>query len=184
MYEVAGRGKPHQLRSLTPRTPSVQPEPTPQGRRHWCRLTEKYCTRTAIPFQNVPLSPRYVPPPFSLVPSSFRLFLLLSFSLCLPPRARLPSRLLPRSQIFSLPPIRPAHPRPSLHRPIPNVVLPVPGQANNFSRRAPSFARTLRRFPGPMVSRAEFFPAILANFAMAYVSIGCLINDERRPRFV
>lgn len=61
---VAGRGKPPQLRSLTPRTPPVQPEPTPQGRRHWCRLTEKYCTRIATPFQNVPLSPRSLSPPF------------------------------------------------------------------------------------------------------------------------
>lgn len=44
---ASGRGKPPQLRSLTPRTLPVRPEPTPQGRRHWCRLTEKYCTRIA-----------------------------------------------------------------------------------------------------------------------------------------
>lgn len=70
MYRVAGRGKPPQLRSLTPRTPPVQPEPTPQGRRHWCRLTEKYCTRIAPPFQKVPLSPRNLPLPFSVLLSA------------------------------------------------------------------------------------------------------------------
>lgn len=47
-----GRRKPPQLRSLTPRTLPVRPEPTPWSRRHWCRLTEKYCTRIATPFQN------------------------------------------------------------------------------------------------------------------------------------
>lgn len=67
---MAGRGKPPQLRSLTPRTPPVQPEPTPQGRRHWCRLTEKYCTRIAPPFQKVPLSPRNLPLPFSVLLSA------------------------------------------------------------------------------------------------------------------
>ena len=79
MYRVAGRGKPPQLRSLTPRTPPVQPEPTPQGRRHWCRLTEKYCTRIAPPFQKVPLSPRNLPLPFSPSSSSSRLSLSLLF---------------------------------------------------------------------------------------------------------
>lgn len=61
-----GREKPPQLRSLTPRTLPVRPEPTPQGRRHWCRLTEKYCTRIATPFQNYPL----LPIPFSLTEPS------------------------------------------------------------------------------------------------------------------
>lgn len=93
-----GRGKPPQLRSLTPRTLPVQPEPTPQGRRHWCRLTEKYCTRIATPFQNYPLSipfspsepflPRLFPPLYRLYRSFAHIFLssLLSFFfLALPP---------------------------------------------------------------------------------------------------
>ena len=86
-----GRGKPPQLRSLTPRTLPVQPEPTPQGRRHWCRLTEKYCTRIATPFQNYLLSipfspsepflPRLFPPLYRLYRSFAHVFLssLLSF---------------------------------------------------------------------------------------------------------
>ena len=86
MYRVAGRGKPPQLRSLTPRTPPVQPEPTPQGRRHWCRLTEKYCTRIAPPFQKVPLSPRNLPccpSPFFFPSLPLSLLLSLSFYLYL-----------------------------------------------------------------------------------------------------
>lgn len=89
--ERLGRGKPPQLRSLTPRTLPVQPEPTPQGRRHWCRLTEKYCTRIATPFQNYPLSvPFSTSKPFLPRPSAFisslspvraRAFLSLSLSL-------------------------------------------------------------------------------------------------------
>lgn len=87
-----GRGKPPQLRSLTPRTLPVRPEPTPQGRRHWCRLTEKYCTRIATPFQNYPLSipfspsepflPRFFPRLYRLYCSFTHVFLssLLSFS--------------------------------------------------------------------------------------------------------
>lgn len=78
MYGVAGRGKPPQLRSLTPRTPPVQPEPTPQGRRHWCRLTEKYCTRIAPPPFRKSLCLLAICPPLSL---SSRLFLYLSLSL-------------------------------------------------------------------------------------------------------
>lgn len=80
MYGVAGRGKPPQLRSLTPRTPPVQPEPTPQGRRHWCRLTEKYCTRIAPPPFRKSLCLLAICPPLSL---SSRLFLYLSLSLSL-----------------------------------------------------------------------------------------------------
>ena len=72
-----GRGKPPQLRSLTPRTLPVRPEPTPQGRRHWCRLTEKYCTRIATSFQNYPLSIPFSPSePFlhRLFPPLYRLY--------------------------------------------------------------------------------------------------------------
>lgn len=85
-----GRGKPPQLRSLTLRTLPVRPEPTPQGRRHWCRLTEKYCTRIATPFQNYPLSipfspsesflPRLFPCLYRLYRSSARVFLSSSLS--------------------------------------------------------------------------------------------------------
>lgn len=91
-----GRGKPPQLRSLTPRTLPVRPEPTPQGRRHWCRLTEKYCTRIATPFQNdshsIPFSPSepFLPRPFlclyRLYRSSVRVFLSSSLSFSFPPR--------------------------------------------------------------------------------------------------
>lgn len=91
-----GRGKPPQLRSLTPRTLPVRPEPTPQGRRHWCRLTEKYCTRIATPFQNYPLSipfspsesflRRLFPRLYRLYHSSARVFLSSSLSFSFPRR--------------------------------------------------------------------------------------------------
>jgi len=78
---------------LTPRTLPVRPVPTPQSRRHWCRLTEKYCTRIATPFQNprsIPLSPskpflsRLFPHLYRLYRSSVRVFL--SSSLFFSPR--------------------------------------------------------------------------------------------------